>query len=84
MLKVKRTTYGPAPNKSEEFTKLRTDIKKEFQKLVDKKNMKGKMLNKYAKLIQSIKKNIKLSLKKMNTLKKNFKNLTRKNSTARK
>ena len=56
MLKVKRTTYGPAPNKSEEFTKLRTDIKKEFQKLVDKKNMKGKMLNKYAKLIQSIKK----------------------------
>ena len=56
MLKVKRTTYGPAPNKSEEFTKLRTDIKKEFQKLVDKKNMKGKMLNKYAKLIQSMKK----------------------------
>ena len=37
MLKVKRTTYGPGPAKTEDFVKLRTEIKQAFQKTVDKK-----------------------------------------------
>ena len=37
MLKVKRTTYGPGPAKTEDFVKLRTEIK-EYQNLLEKMN----------------------------------------------
>lgn len=51
MLKVKRTTYGPAPSKNKDFIKLRTEIKQAFKKIVDEKDKKVKALNDYAKLI---------------------------------
>ena len=64
MLKVKKTTYESIP-KNNELTKLATaiqfinlliQIKQAIHKIEGKKNKKDKIINDYAKLIQSIKK----------------------------
>ena len=48
--------YGPAPTKTGDFVKLRTEIKQAFQKTLDEKKITVKALNDYAKVIQSIRK----------------------------
>ena len=64
MLKVKKTTYESIPKKNE-LTKLATaiqfinfliQIKQAIHKIEGEKNKKDKIINDYAKLIQSIKK----------------------------
>ena len=56
MLKVKKTTHGSLP-KNNELTKLTAEIKQAIQKIEEEKSKKKtKIINDYAKLIQSIKK----------------------------
>ena len=56
MLKVKKTTHGSLP-KNNELTKLTAEIKQAIQKIEEEKSKKkNKIINDYAKLIQSIKK----------------------------
>ena len=55
MLKVKKTTYESIP-KNNELKKLTTEIKQAIHKIEEEKNKKDKIINDYAKLIQSIKK----------------------------
>ena len=71
MLKVKKTTYGLIP-KNNELTKLTAEIKKAIQKTEEEKNKKSKVINDYAKLIQSIKKEYQKLVLENDLLKKNF------------
>ena len=80
MLKVKKTTYGLTP-KNNELTKLTAEIKKAIQKAEEEKNKKSKVINDYAKLIQSIKKEYQKLVLENDLLKKNFKKLEDKRLT---
>ena len=80
MLKVKKTTYGLTP-KNNELTKLTAEIKKAIQKTEEEKNKKSKVINDYAKLIQSIKKEYQKLVLENDLLKKNFKKLEDKHLT---
>ena len=80
MLKVKKTTYGLTP-KNNELTKLTAEIKKAIQKTEEEKNKKSKVINDYAKLIQSIKKEYQKLVLENDLLKKNFKKLEDKRLT---
>ena len=80
MLKVKKTTYGLTP-KNNELTKLTAEIKKAIQKTEGEKNKKSKVINDYAKLIQSIKKEYQKLVLENDLLKKNFKKLEDKRLT---
>ena len=57
MLKVKKITYGAIPSNNE-LIKLTTEIRQAIQRLEEeeKKKKKNRVINDYAKLIQSIKK----------------------------
>ena len=80
MLKVKKTTYG-LTSKNNELTKLTAEIKKAIQKTEGEKNKKSKVINDYAKLIQSIKKEYQKLVLENDLLKKNFKKLEDKHLT---
>ena len=80
MLKVKKTTYGLIP-KNNELTKLTAEIKKAIQKTEEEKNKKNKVINDYAKLIQSIKKEYQKLVLENDLLKKNFKKVEDKRLT---
>ena len=56
MLKVKKITYGAIPSNNE-LIKLTTEIRQAIQRLEEEeKEKKNRVINDYAKLIQSIKK----------------------------
>ena len=89
MLKVKKTTYESIP-KNNELTKLATaiqfinlliQIKQAIHKIEGEKNKKDKIINDYAKLIQSIKKEYQRLVLENEVLKKKVKNLEDKQFT---
>ena len=56
LLWVKRTTYGPAPSKNEEFAKLRTEIKHAIKKLIEDNQKLSKNRHDYVRIAQQIRK----------------------------
>ena len=56
MLGIKRTTYGPAPKRNEEFAKLRTEIKQAIKILVEDNRKILKNRDEYVKIIKQIRK----------------------------
>ena len=56
MFWVKRTTYGPAPSKNEEFAKLRTEIKHAIKKLIEDNQKLSKNRHDYVRIAQQIRK----------------------------
>ena len=54
MLKVKRAMSAPSPNKKNEFTKLKTEVKNDIKKSVDEKQKISKSKDEYVKIIHQI------------------------------
>ena len=80
MLKVKKTTYGEIP-KTNELTKITSEIKQATKKQMKKKTKKPETINDYAKLIQSIKKEYQKLALENEILKKKLKTLEDKQLT---